>query len=135
MDVAVLFATYMYIVTLCLCSLRDTAVQVAKKCFKDEWEEKRVEFLPVEWRTWLSLDKGTCCTFTHIFCSLAVFFIPCLLTTPPSVFTGLVGDITLHGVPMLRRMLNDSILDVMYYLSPRFKPEVCVCVCTLFIHI
>ena len=41
------------------CSLRDTAVQVAKKCFKDEWEEKRVEFLPVEWRTWLTLDKGT----------------------------------------------------------------------------
>jgi phospholipase DDHD1 len=36
-------------------------MQVAKKCFKDEWEEKRVEFLPVEWRTWLSLDKGTHC--------------------------------------------------------------------------
>ena len=33
-------------------------MQVAKKCFKDEWEEKRVEFLPVEWRTWLTLDKG-----------------------------------------------------------------------------
>ena len=40
-------------------SLRDTTTQVAKKCFKDEWEEKRVEFIPVEWRTWLSLDKGT----------------------------------------------------------------------------
>ena len=26
---------------------------------------------------------------------------------------------------MLRRMLNDSILDVMYYLSPKFRPEVC----------
>ena len=53
----ILLNMYIFVI-FCACSLRDTAMQVAKKCFKDEWEEKRVEFLPVEWRTWLTLDKG-----------------------------------------------------------------------------
>lgn len=33
-------------------------MQVAKKRFPGKWSNKRVEFLPVEWRTWLSLDGG-----------------------------------------------------------------------------
>ena len=44
---------------MCFCSFRDTCTKVAKKNFADDWKEKRVEFIPVEWRTWLSLDKGT----------------------------------------------------------------------------
>ncbi len=32
--------------------------KVAKKSFLDNWQEKRVEFVPVDWRTWLTLDKG-----------------------------------------------------------------------------
>ena len=57
---------------------------------------------------------------------------------------GTLDRITPHGVRMLRAMVNDSVLDVMYYMSQRFGPEVsmyvrvcacvhvcvvCVCVC------
>ena len=41
-----------------LLSFRQTCTQIAKKQFNDKWSTKRVEFIPVEWRTWLSLDKG-----------------------------------------------------------------------------
>ena len=42
------------------------------------------------------------------------------------IFTlpGLLSTITPHGIRMLRSLLNDSIVDVMYYMSPRFGPEV-----------
>ena len=54
----------------------------------------------------------------------------CLSCQPPfSVCAGTLDRITPHGVRMLRAMVNDSVLDVMYYLSLRFGPEVCVCVC------
>ena len=42
-----------------LCSFRQTCSQIAKKQFEDKWTSRRAEFIPVEWRTWLSLDKGT----------------------------------------------------------------------------
>ena len=52
--------------SVCLClsvhlsvsSFREVCAKVAKKNFPDRWNEKRVEFLPVEWRTSLSLDEG-----------------------------------------------------------------------------
>ena len=37
---------------------------------------------------------------------------------------GLLTNITPHGVKMLREMFNNSAVDVMYYTSPRFGPEV-----------
>lgn len=43
--------------------------------------------------------------------------------------TGTLDRITPHGVRMLRAMVNDSVLDVMYYMSHRFGPEVWVCIC------
>ena len=39
-------------------SLREVVTKVAKKSFQECWQDKRVEFLPVDWRTWLALDKG-----------------------------------------------------------------------------
>ena len=40
------------------CSLRDTCRQTALKHFPDHWKNRRVEFIPIEWRTWLTLDQG-----------------------------------------------------------------------------
>ena len=40
------------------------------------------------------------------------------------VFTGAIANITPHGVKALRAIVNDSVLDVMFYLSSRFGPEV-----------
>ena len=40
------------------CSFGDICKQVAKKYFGEEWDEKRIEFLPVDWRTSLTLDDG-----------------------------------------------------------------------------
>ena len=39
-------------------SFREVVTKVAKKNFSESWRDKRVEFLPVDWRTWLTLDKG-----------------------------------------------------------------------------
>lgn len=36
----------------------------------------------------------------------------------------MLASITPHGVKSLRGLVNDSVLDVMFYLSPRFGPEV-----------
>ena len=47
-------------------SLRETCSQVAKKHFAESWQKGRVEFLPVEWRTWLSLDKGQLMKEHHV---------------------------------------------------------------------
>ena len=41
--------------------------QIAKKQFPDEWAQRRVEFLPCEWRTWLTLDKGQQIPYTCIY--------------------------------------------------------------------
>ena len=44
----------------------------------------------------------------------------------------MVDSLTLPNVRTLRNILNTSVLDVMYYLSPTYGPEVCiVCVCLL----
>ena len=67
---------------------------IAKKHFKDQWEGGRVEFIPVEWRSMLTLDRG------------------------------MVETITPQDVKQLRDMANSTILDVIYYLSPVFQPEV-----------
>ena len=40
------------------CRLREKCHKVARKQFKEQWRGGRVEYIPVEWRTWLQLDKG-----------------------------------------------------------------------------
>ena len=37
---------------------------------------------------------------------------------------GVLGMITPHGVRMIRGVFNDTVVDVMYYMSSRFGPEV-----------
>ena len=43
--------------------------------------------------------------------------------------TGAVASITPHGVKALCAILNDSVLDIMFYVSPRFGPEVGATAC------
>ena len=57
-------------------SLRDTCRQTALKHFPDHWKNRRVEFIPIEWRTWLTLDQGA------VVCHHYTFFfheIPCTI--------------------------------------------------------
>ena len=37
---------------------------------------------------------------------------------------GVLSSITPHSVKGLRGLINDSVLDIMFYLSPRYGPEV-----------
>ena len=53
-----------------------------------------MEFIPIDWRSMLSLDKG------------------------------LIEEITPRGVKQIRSMINASVLDLIYYLSPVFNSEV-----------
>ena len=57
-----------YYVYCLLCSFRDATFKVARGNFSDEWNQKRVEFIPVEWRSGLSLDNGT---YVCVYCSTA----------------------------------------------------------------
>ncbi len=38
--------------------------------------------------------------------------------------TGVLDAITPHGVMKLRSMFNESVLDVLYYMSHKYGPEV-----------
>lgn len=51
--------------------------------------DHRIEFLPVQWRTSLTLDEGA------------------------------LQEITLDGIKNLRDIANDQIMDVLYWTSPR----------------
>ncbi|XP_053344667.1 phospholipase DDHD1b [Clarias gariepinus] len=73
--------------------MRDAARKMAEKHFSDRTTE-HVEFLPVEWRSKLSLDGDT------------------------------VDSITPDKVRGLRDMLNSSAMDIMYYTSPLYRDEI-----------
>ena len=83
-------------------SFRDATFKVAKTNFADEWNKKRVEFIPVEWRSGLSLDNGMCIIIIMVrmqfymislslFLPLSPSLFPCLLSPslapPPPLFT------------------------------------------------
>ena len=89
---------------------------MAKRQFEDQWRQGRVEFIPVEWRTWLQLDKGRLKIYgpTPYCCHLI----------------GMVDSLTLPNVRTIRNIVNTSLLDVMYYLSPTYGPEVWCVWCT-----
>ena len=72
-------------------SFRQTCAQIAKRQFEDKWNSKRVEFIPVEWRTWLSLDKGM---WMNILYSLDNR--PTSTISPPPILTSISED-TLGG--------------------------------------
>ncbi|XP_006632557.1 phospholipase DDHD1 isoform X2 [Lepisosteus oculatus] len=73
--------------------MRDAARKMEEKHFYDHASE-HVEFLPVEWRSKLSLDGDT------------------------------VDSITPDKVRGLRDMLNSSAMDIMYYTSPLYRDEI-----------
>ncbi|XP_074540666.1 phospholipase DDHD1b [Halichoeres trimaculatus] len=73
--------------------MRDAARKMEEKHFSDRSTE-HVEFLPVEWRSKLSLDGDT------------------------------VDSITPDKVRGLRDMLNSSAMDIMYYTSPLYRDEI-----------
>ena len=58
----------------------------------------RCEFIPVDWRSSLTLDDG------------------------------IVETITPQSIKSIRNKLNSSALDIMYYTSPLFRFEVSICV-------
>ena len=60
-----------------------------------------MEFIPVDWRSMLALDKG------------------------------LIEEITPRGVKQIRNMINASVLDLIYYLSPTFNSEVSKRACVI----
>ncbi|XP_015270997.1 PREDICTED: phospholipase DDHD1 [Gekko japonicus] len=74
--------------------MRDTARKIEDKYFSNH--ATHVEFLPVEWRSKLTLDGDT------------------------------VDSITPDKVRGLRDMLNSSAMDIMYYTSPLYRDEVSV---------
>ncbi|GAA6109270.1 phospholipase DDHD1 isoform X1 [Tachysurus ichikawai] len=73
--------------------LREAVRKMEEKHFSEHIEE-HVEFLPVEWRSKLSLDGDT------------------------------VDSITLDKVRGLRDLLNSSAMDIMYYTSPLYRDEI-----------
>ena len=78
-------------------SLRKGSDKTVNKHFpdlKDPACTKRVEFLPVEWRSSLSLDSGV------------------------------VAAITPQKLKGLRHVLNSTGMDILYYTSPLYRSEV-----------
>eukprot|EP00794_Sanderia_malayensis_P017824 gene17824-19605_t len=65
-----------------------------KKHFKGEFKDGRVEFFPVEWRSSLKLDEG------------------------------LIEAITPGNVAGLRKVVNETTMDIMYYTSSHFRSEI-----------
>ncbi|XP_018647905.1 putative phospholipase DDHD1 [Schistosoma mansoni] len=75
--------------------LRDTCDKIKSRYFSHlDKENKRVEFLPVEWRTVLQLDGDT------------------------------VESITPVHLRGFRTVLNSSAMDIMYYTSPLYRAEI-----------
>ncbi|KAK4472836.1 hypothetical protein MN116_004051 [Schistosoma mekongi] len=75
--------------------LRDTCDKIKTRYFPHlDKQNKRVEFLPVEWRTVLQLDGDT------------------------------VESITPVHLRGFRTVLNSSAMDVMYYTSPLYRAEI-----------
>ncbi|XP_032883156.1 phospholipase DDHD1 isoform X2 [Amblyraja radiata] len=77
--------------------MREAARKVEEKHFHYATNLEYVEFLPVEWRSKLSLDGDT------------------------------VESITPDKVRGLRDMLNSSAMDIMYYTSPLYRDEIIKC--------
>ncbi|XP_069773102.1 phospholipase DDHD1b [Narcine bancroftii] len=74
--------------------MREAARKIEEKHFPYATNVEYVEFLPVEWRSKLSLDGDT------------------------------VESITPDKVRGLRDMLNSSAMDIMYYTSPLYRDEI-----------
>ncbi|KAK1793279.1 hypothetical protein P4O66_011664 [Electrophorus voltai] len=74
--------------------LREAVRKMEEKHFAAEHSEEHVEFLPVEWRSKLTLDGDT------------------------------VDSITPDKVRGLRDLLNSSAMDIMYYTSPLYRDEI-----------
>eukprot|EP00112_Aurelia_sp_Birch-Aquarium-sp1_P003732 Seg142.1 transcript_id=Seg142.1/GoldUCD/mRNA.D3Y31 product="Phospholipase DDHD1" protein_id=Seg142.1/GoldUCD/D3Y31 len=74
--------------------LREATEKARKKNFKDSFKNGRVEFFPVEWRSSLKLDEGS------------------------------VEAITPSNVGGLRKIINETTMDIMYYTSSYFRNEI-----------
>ena len=130
--------------------MRDTARKIEEKYFSNL--ATHVEFLPVEWRSKLTLDGGTlincwffCCSSScslqncpqkfHAMFSAHGFFgfhhsPACNLSL--FFFPDTVDSITPDKVRGLRDMLNSSAMDIMYYTSPLYRDEVSLVLCEFY---
>ena len=75
-------------------SLRKGFETTRAKFYADTKKTFRCEFIPVDWRSSLTLDDG------------------------------IVESITPQTIKFIRNKLNSSALDIMYYTSPLFRCEV-----------
>lgn len=71
-----------------------SAEKAERRYFKEYTSEGRIEFFPIEWRTKLKLDEG------------------------------IIGKITPSNLGSLRKVINDTTLDVFYYTSPFYREEI-----------
>ncbi|XP_041353562.1 phospholipase DDHD1-like [Gigantopelta aegis] len=78
----------------CCKDLRERVEHIKHKYHSHECYNKRAEFLPVEWRSSLTLDGDT------------------------------VDSITPHKMKGVRSILNSSAMDVLYYTSPLYRSEI-----------
>jgi phospholipase DDHD1 len=74
-------------------SLRKECEKKKKEFFPSQESEQFI-FLPVDWRSSLTLDDG------------------------------IVESITPKSIQVIRDKINSSVLDIMYYTSPVFRSEV-----------
>ncbi|XP_078592111.1 phospholipase DDHD1-like isoform X2 [Branchiostoma floridae x Branchiostoma japonicum] len=81
----------------CVADLRQAASKIQESHFPHLPDDQRVEFLPVEWRSGLTLDGG------------------------------IVESITPDKIRGLREVLNASAMDIMYYMSPLYRNEITRC--------
>ncbi|KAM7535540.1 hypothetical protein Aperf_G00000103764 [Anoplocephala perfoliata] len=77
------------------CRIRETSKKLIESYFPDlRASERRVQFLPVEWRNSLRLDGN------------------------------IVDSVTLDNIPRVRTFLNCTFMDIMYYTSPLYRYEI-----------
>lgn len=73
--------------------VREISKTLSEKYFPNKLKHSRVEFLPINWRSWLTLDKG------------------------------FISKLSLENLKSVRNMLHLSVGDILYYTSSRYGPE------------
>eukprot|EP00004_Rigifila_ramosa_P017776 TRINITY_DN4366_c0_g1_i1.p1 TRINITY_DN4366_c0_g1~~TRINITY_DN4366_c0_g1_i1.p1 ORF type:complete len:457 (-),score=133.29 TRINITY_DN4366_c0_g1_i1:77-1447(-) len=93
-------------------ALRSTAAK-----FEEAYKESKCEFIPIQWRKHLDLTADTH-TPTHTHSAHTHSH-----DAHPHADLSL-AHITPPGIPALRGLINDVVLDVMFYMSPYFSQKI-----------